>query len=241
MPLKNIDIERGMFFGDPALDDDLPIVNEAFWSALIGHIERDCNSPPRVVLDVGCHTGGLLYALSRRFAPTELFGIEPLTAARAIASRRLDGAAANVRLLDASQGDRIPTGAIDLITSHEVLYLEPDVQDFMKRIRRALALGGLAYVVLGCHSENPLWQTWKTLLIAAGHRVYDHMPIEIMEAASAAGLFPSVQPLRRSGWITYDPLRAEFRYPDVRTMFDHHYRYKLIFRLCIADDRTTTS
>lgn len=241
MPLKDIEIERRTFFNDPALDNDLPIVNEAFWSSLIGHIEHDCSSPPRVVLDIGCHTGELLYSLSRRFAPAELVGIEPLAGARVTASRRLDGVAANVRLLDTSEWDQIPTGGIDLITSHEMLYLVPDVQDFMQRIRRVLAPDGAAYVVLGCHSENPLWQTWKIPLIAAGHRVYDHVPIEIMAAASSAGLFPSVQPLRRSGWISYDPLRAEFKYPDVRTMFDHHYQYKLIFRLCIANDRTTTS
>lgn len=234
-------MERETFFGDPSLDNDLPMVNEAFWSALIGHIERDCNSPPRVILDVGCHTGGLLYELNGRFAPTQLFGIEPLAAARVAAAQRLDGAAANVTLVDASGWDRIPAGAIDLITSHEVLYLEPDVPDFMQRVRRVLASGGVGYVVLGGHSENPLWPTWKTTLVAAGHLVYDHVPVEIMEAASSAGLSPSVQPLRRSGWITYDPLRAEFRYPDVRTMFDHHYRYKLIFRLRIADEPATTS
>lgn len=240
MPLKGSDIERGTFFGDPALDDDLPIVNEVFWSSLVEHIERDGNPPPRIVLDVGCHTGELLYTLSRRFAPVELFGIEPLATARVAASRRLDGAAGKVKILDVPEWDRIPSGVINLMTSHEVLYLEPDVREFMKRVRRVLALGGVAYVVLGCHSENPLWQTWKIPLIAAGHRVYDHKPIEIMAAASSAGLLPSIQPLRRSGWVTYDPLRAEFQYPDVRTMFDHHYRYKLIFRLCIADDRTTT-
>jgi SAM-dependent methyltransferase len=241
MSLKNSDVERRTFFGDPALDNDLPKVNEVFWSSLIGHIERDCNASPRAILDIGCHTGELLYTLSRRFAPSELFGIEPLASARESASQRLTGAAANVQLLDASEWHRIPTGAIDLITSHEVLYLEPDVQDFMKRIRNALSPGGVAYVVLGCHSENPLWPTWKVPLVAAGHHVYDHLPIEIMAAASSAGLFPSVQPLRRSGWIGYDPLRAKFRYPDVRTMFEHHYRYKLIFRLGIADDPTATS
>lgn len=240
MPLKSTKIERGTFFGTPALDKDLPIVNEVFWSSLIEHIERDCNPPPRVILDIGCHTGELLYALSRRFAPAELFGIEPLSAARIAASRRLDGAAGSVKLLDASEWGRVPSGAVNLITSHEMLYLEPDVRDFMARVRRALALGGVAYVVLGCHSENPLWPTWKVPLIAAGHHVYDHRPLEIMAAASSAGLLPSVQPLRRSGWITYDPLLAEFRYPDIRTMFDHHYRYKLIFRLCLSDDRITT-
>jgi SAM-dependent methyltransferase len=241
MPLKSLEIERRTFFSNPVLDNDLPMVNEVFWASLIGHIERDCSFPPLRVLDVGCHTGELLYALSRRFAPTELFGIEPLPEARVTASRRLHGAAANVTLLDTSEWDRISAGTLDLITSHEMLYLVPDLRNFMERLRRVLAPGGVAYVVLGCHSENPLWQTWKLPLIAAGHRVFDHVPIEIMAAASSVGLMPSVQPLRRSGWVTYDPLRAEFQYPDVRTMFDHHYRYKLIFRLCIADASTTTA
>jgi hypothetical protein len=71
--------------------------------------------------------------------------------------------------------------------------------------------------------------------------VYDHTPFEIMKAASSEGFLPSVQPLRTSGWITYDPLRANFQYPDLQTMFDHHYRYKLIFRLRVADDRFTHS
>jgi SAM-dependent methyltransferase len=239
--MKESAIERETFFRDAALDTDLPMVNELFWCSLIGHIERDCNAPIRVILDVGCHTGGLLHALSRRFRPAELFGIEPLAAARLTSLRRLDTTAAKVTLLDISEWDRIPTGVVDLTTSHEVLYLEADVRGFMKRVRRVLTPDGVAYVVLGCHAENPLWRTWKTALLAAGHRVYDHSPLEIMEAASSAGLLPSVQPLRRSGWITYNPLQAEFGYPDVQTMFDHHYRHKLIFRLRVADDQTSSS
>jgi SAM-dependent methyltransferase len=238
--MKDSVIERATFFGDPALDEDLPGVNEAFWSSLIGHIERDINVSPQVIVDVGCHSGGLLQALNRRFAPTELFGVEPIAAQRLAALRRLDGTIAKITLLDISEWNRIPTGAVDLITSHEVLYLEPDVLDFMNRLRSVLSHRGTAYVVLGCHSENPVWQTWKAELVAGGHRVYDHKPLEIMEAASSAGLLPSVQPLRHSGWVTYDPLRAKFHYPDVRTMFDHHFRYKLIFRLRVADDCTTT-
>jgi len=238
--VSRFDIARETFFGDPSLDSDLPMVNEVFWSSLIEHIERDCSAAPNVILDVGCHTGGFLLALNHRFSPSGLFGIEPLAAARLAASRRLHGAAANVRLLDVSEWDLVPAGAIDLVTSHEMLYLEPDVWDFMKRLRRVMTASGVAYVVLGCHAENPLWEAWKPALVAAGHRVYDHAPLEIMEAASSSGLLPSVQPLQRSGWITYDPLRAEFPYPDVQTMFDHHYRHKLIFRLRVANDRTTS-
>ena len=241
MPLNGGDVERRSFFGDPTQDDELPAVNEAFWSALIGHIERDWPCSPGAILDVGCHTGGLLEALSHRFAPHSLVGIEPLEVARSAASRRLHGAAATVDLLDATGWDGVPTGAIDLVVSHEMLYLEPDVPGFMGRVRRVLRAGGMAYVVLGCHAENPLWQTWKGQMVAAGHRVYDHLPLQIMDAASAAGLMASVQPLRRSGWITYDPREAEFRYASVRAMLDHHYLYKLLFRFEIADDRTGSS
>jgi SAM-dependent methyltransferase len=222
------------FFGDSRLDDELPLVNDVFWSCLIGHIEHDYTSNPSSVLDIGCHTGELLLKLDRRFAPKELFGIEPLATARQIASERLICVASKTRLLDTSEWDQVPTDGIDLVSSHEVLYLVPNLQDFMKRIRRVLARKGLAYLVLGCHSENPLWPTWKQRLLTAGQVVYDHAPIQIMEAASEAGLLAAVQPLRRSGWVTYDPLKAEFQYPDVQTMLDHHYRHKLLFRLQIA-------
>ena len=241
MPLKPADVRGESFFDDPALDTNLPAVNEAFWAALIGIIDSDAHSAARAILDVGCHSGGLLDALTRRFAPARIFGIEPLATARIAASRRLANVSAAVTLLDVSQWDQVPTRAIDLVTSHEVLYLEPDVPGFMRKVHRVLALDGHAYVVLGCHAENPLWHAWRSRLTAAGRTVYDHVPLDIMEAASAAGLSASVQPLRRVGWITYDPRRAEFPYPDVRTMFDHHYRHKLVFRLRVADSHAATT
>jgi SAM-dependent methyltransferase len=241
LPLNETEIERQSFFADPALDGDLPIVNEVFWRLLIDHIVQDNISPPRAILDVGCHTGGLLLELSQRFMPVELLGIEPLAAARATAFQRLNGVAAKVTLLDTASWQEIPAASIDLMTCHEVLYMEPDLRGFMMHLRRVLSSDGIGYIVLGCHAENPLWQRWKAQLVDAGQCVYDHLPLEIMEAASFAGLLPAVQPLRTSGWITYDPLRADFLYPDVRTMFDHHYRHKVIFRLRVADESSGTS
>ena len=241
MPLRLIDLRGESFFADPALDVSLPAANEAFWTALIEAIDGDAPVSPSAILDVGCHSGGLLEALFRRFTPVRIFGIEPLASARVAASRRLASVTAAVTLLDVSQWDQIPTGAIDLVTSHEVLYLEPDVPGFMRNVHRVLALDGHAYVVLGCHAENPLWHEWKSRLIAAGQTTYDYVPLEIMEAAGAAGLSVPVQPLRRGGWITYDPRGAEFPYPDVGTMFDHHYRHKLVFRLRVADSHAATT
>ena len=239
MSITEIDTAR-TFFANSALDHEMPMVNEVFWSALIGHIEEEKRCP-RTVLDVGCHTGGLLRALALRFAPENLYGIEPLSSARSAAVLELHGLATAVKILDLTDWNQIPSGAVDLVTSHEVLYLESDLRSFMDRVHRVLAVSGAAYIVLGCHSENPLWDNWRNALVVAGHRVYDHAPLDIMQAASAAGFLPSVQPLRRSGWITYDPLRAEFRYPNAKMMLDHHYRHKLIFRLRVADDRSITA
>lgn len=235
MSLNRGDVEGESFFGDSALDISLPIANQVFWSSLIELIGGDSSSAPRTVLDIGCHSGGLLDALIRRFAPAHIFGIEPLPWARAATSRRLDSVDATVTLLDPSQWEQVPTGELELVTSHEMLYLEDDVLGFMSRVRRVLSLEGRAYVVLGCHAENPLWHVWKRRLEAAGRTVYDHLPLDILKAAFAAGLTASVQPLRRTGWVTYDPRQAEFPYPDVRTMFDHHYRHKLVFLLRVAD------
>ncbi len=75
MPLKDSQVERETFFVEPTLDLDLPFVNRVFWSSLIKHIEHDCVRPPRAIVDIGCHTGGLLYELNRQFAPAQLIGI----------------------------------------------------------------------------------------------------------------------------------------------------------------------
>lgn len=240
MPLNATTSGLRTFFADPALDEGLPRANEEFWASLIRHVEADSPGEPRVILDIGCHTGGLLEALARRFRPVEIFGIEPLSDARSRASLRLSSLSARVRLLDSSEWGQIPDRVVDLVTSHEELYLEHDLREAMERIRRVLAPTGFAYIVLGAHAENPLWHEWKKALIATDRRVYDHAPLAVMRAASEAGFLPSVQPLRRSGWVTYDPLHADFPYPDVRTMLDHHYRQKLIFRLQVADAAPAT-
>jgi SAM-dependent methyltransferase len=228
-------VSREVFFADQSFDDELAFVNRAFWEALIEHIERDISLRPRTILDVGCHSGGLLRELARRFSPDAIYGLEPIVQARDAAIQLLLAAAPRITMLDPRQWDAIPAGSCDLIVSHEMLYLERDLCGFMTRVRNTLSVRGNAYIVLGSHTENPLWSRWKPQLLAAGHEVFDHRPLDIMAAASSAGLLPSVQPLRHTGWVTYDPNRATFAYPDVRTMFEHHFRFKLIFRMSQHD------
>lgn len=222
--------ERAGFFGQRSLDEGLPDANAVFWTALIEHILSDGVLHPHAVLDVGCHSGGLISRLIDVFQPQLARGIEPVAALRAEAADRLGRHDCQIALSDLAGWDDIEPGSINLMTCHEVLYLEPDLAAFMRRTATVLARGASAYVVLGCHAENPVWQAWKPAMQASGVAVYDRSPFEVLSAAADAGLKAAVQPLRRSGWVNYDPRQAIFRYADTAAMFDHQYRHKLLFR-----------
>jgi SAM-dependent methyltransferase len=226
---------RGRFFENSPQEEQLEASNEVFWNCLLQHIRDDYgDAPPSTVLDVGSHRGGLLVRLARMWSLRQVYGIEPLSAARKVAAARLQTLIPDVCLLDTTDWERLPAGAIELVTCHEVLYLEPDLKVFMARLHRVLAPSGRAYVVLGCHSDNPIWPHWKPLLEAMGHLTYDHRPMDILATAGAQGLIPSVRPLRSAGWITHDPRGSAFTFPDVATMMDHHFKHKLLFRFTRA-------
>lgn len=162
--------------------------------------------------------------------PQRAWGIEPLAPARTRAAARLKGAAPDMRILDVVEWHEVPDGAFDIVTCHEMLYLEPHLRAFMANVRRVLSPSGRAYIVLGCHAENPVWPQWKPKLQALGHRVYDHYPMDILAAGASLGLLPSLRPLRETGWITHDPLRSGFSFASAGAMLDHHFRHKLLFR-----------
>lgn len=220
------------FFASAKQDEQLERWNQEFWRSLLSHIRAEVPAAEvRCILDIGCHRGGLLELLARHFQPKRLLGLEPLASAREQAAFRLKGRAPSVQILDSSRLPGIPNASVDLATCHEVLHLIGDLGAFMGSLARVVRPGAWAFVVLGCHQENPMWQRWKPQVARLGHEVFDHLPMDVLGAASAAGFHTSVRPLRRDGWVIYDPLTAEFQYPSVAEMFDHQFRHKLLFRL----------
>lgn len=220
------------YFFDHEEDQRLEERNIHFWRALAGHIQADRSMPSdATVLDIGCHRGGLLELLQERFRPARLLGIEPLVSARRVAERRLARFAAHSQLFGAESWPKIPDAEVDLVVGHEVLQYISDLSLLMTNLRRAIRPGGFVYLALGCHTENPLWVTWKHELEALGHGVYDHSPLEIMAAGARVGLAPSVRPLRDTGWVYHDPSVSEsFSYPSVSALLEHQFRHKLLFR-----------
>ncbi len=220
------------FFATAEEDDALETRNVVFWEAMLDHIRRDgFGTAPRTVLDIGCHRGGLLARIAALWAADDLIGIEPIHSARTRAQLRLASIAARVRLLSPEQWPNITDGTVDLALCHEVLFMLPDLEEFVGHLARVLNEHGRAYVVTGCHSENPVWPAWRIALEADGRRVFTHEPIAFMSAASRHGLIASVRPLRESGWTTHDPMESPYTFPSVTSMLDHQFKHKLLFRL----------
>jgi hypothetical protein len=181
------------------------------------------------LLDYGCHTGGLLQSAVSELHPSHAWGIEPILHSRHRAIERLRGLDTEIRVV-ADDWDVIPDASIDLVLCHEVLYLVEDLLGFFHQVARKLSARCSAYVVLGCHTENPLWPSWKRELENIGHVTHDYSPFDLMRAGAEAGLAPALRPLRESGWVYHDPRETSFSFPSAQMLLDHQFRHKLLFR-----------
>ena len=215
----------------PEYDSSLEQANNIFWQSLLEHIQREFHGRPvDGVLDVGCHHGGMLVQLASALRPKRLTGIEPISHSRERALFRLRTLSPTVSILPPDKWPQVPAESVDVVTCHEVLHLVDDLSNLFGNIVRVLHHQGSVFVVAGCHTENPVWQSWSAKLRASGQVVFDRSPFDILNAGIAAGLRGALRPLRRDGWIIYDPNDALFEYPSAAHLLDHQYRNKLLFR-----------
>lgn len=215
-----------------ALEDDASLeqANQIFWSSLLRHIQAEIRGPVESILDVGCHHGGLLEKLAGVLHPRSLTGIEPSDRSRERALFRLRKLAPKVSLLSPERWSEIPNAGIDILICHEVLHLVEDLPGLFYHMARVLRPDGTAFVVAGCHTENPVWPHWSEQLRVSGQTVWDRTPFDILQAGISAGLSGALRPLRRDGWIIYNPDQAAFTYSTAEELLDHQYRHKLLFR-----------
>jgi SAM-dependent methyltransferase len=211
-------------------DTSLEQANRIFWSSLIGHIKAEILVAPENILDIGCHHGGLLEQLANQLHPKSLIGIEPSAHCRERALFRLRKLAPKVSILPPERWNEVITGSINLLTCHEVLHLIEDLPELFYQISRTLQKQGTVFIVVGCHTENPLWQQWSAQLQEKGQQVYNRSPFDILRAGINAGLSGAVRPLRRDGWVIYNPDDSIFKYSSAEELFNHQYRHKLLFR-----------
>lgn len=223
----------GATFFDVEGDKRMEEQNQPAWDALIQHIQAASQFLTKrgwSVLDWGCHTGGLLQKMSQQLSHEieHITGVEPLDKARKQACTRLPEAVFWPTLAD------VPTQSIDVLVSHEVLYLI-ELDKFLSELKRILRPKGGAFIALGSHGENSAWMRWRNVLRDQyGHISYVHQPMDILKHGNEAGFDMEttqlwsnkhLEPLRYSppedGWGEFKSVREmlEFRHNKLLFIF----------------------
>jgi SAM-dependent methyltransferase len=124
----------------------------------------------------------------------------------------------------------LPPASFDLSFSYEVIYLLPDLASHAAAMHAALRPGGVYYAVTGCHTQNPLWPAWRSLIGGTTNApVQDRSPDDYAMAFEEAGFDVSV---RRFGYAGFVPAsKSRQYYPRLTDALDYPSEYKLLFRL----------
>ncbi len=162
------------------------------WRALFRACEQDL-APGIRVLDFGCGNGEMLAYLMRgdgrgwEGCPLELgVGIDRPSLAPVLA-----GAATRL-------GSRLPVlfscappgafpGQFDLVISHEVVYLLPDLEKTFRGLFASLRTGGTIHLATGCHRENALYRRWRREFARLGVQTHIYGVVDLTRALAEAG------------------------------------------------------
>jgi len=207
---------------EPAMEES----HRPLWRHFIHSIpETDLST--REVLDFGCNRGGFLRLLHGLKPFRRGVGID--IAAGSIAAARSLVGVAPIDYQVASDLSAWPD-RFDLAFSYEVIYLLPDLTSHAAGMRAALRQGGVYYAVTGCHTDRPLWPTWRRVIgDTTNAPVLDRSPDDYAAAFATEGFEVSVRRFAYDGFV---PIPKDRRYYTKLTeALDYAARDKLMFRL----------
>jgi len=205
---------------DAMNDDHAPL-----WERMIAlSLPNGCKG--KAVLDYGCNQGGFLQMLYQKSPYAQGAGVDIAAESVAFARQRLAGLPVTLGNPDMLKG--MPD-AFDIAFSHEVLYLLPDLKAHAALIGKTLKQGGVYFAAIGCHTDQPLWNEWVSLIGS-----YSNVPVQsysLDDYANAffdAGFKVAAQPYRLDGFF---PLKRNNPYfPKVQDSLRYYETDKVLFR-----------
>ncbi|CAM5998877.1 unnamed protein product [Sphagnum balticum] len=208
--------------------------HEPFWRKVIKKsISGDISQ--KTILDVGCGCGGFLKVLYQE-KPFKLgYGIDLAEKPIAIANRHRGSLPINYFV----KGDEPNlAGKIDLAFSYEVIYLMPDLIEHSQFIYDSLKEDGVYYATTGCHTANPLWSTWKSLVeTKSALAVPEYSPEDYCNAFEQTGFTVKAQQLNFDGFV---PLSWHPEYfPTALDSINYYKRDTIIFQFAKSASRTS--
>lgn len=210
---------------DPAEEDSMTDDHAWIWREMINCIPSKDLADAKV-LDVGCNQGGFL----RLLYDTSPFAIgvgvdiaeDRVALANAASGNRPISYIATDKTGDAGQ-------AFDLAFSHEVIYLIEDIRDHALQVASVLKQGGHYDAVTCCHSDSPLWKTWRPMIAEFSNvPVPNHSVEDFADAFRSAGFEVSISRFLANAFIPVEPPNAYF--PSDIARLDTYTNWKLCFR-----------
>ncbi len=180
----------------------------------------------KTVLDYGCNQGGFLELLYAHNPYQKGVGVDIATQSLAIASQKLGGKPVEFNTPESLDALR---SVFDVAFSHEVLYLLPDLAAHAAQMHKALKQNGVYYAAIGCHTDQPQWDEWVSLISSYSNvSVQSYSLDDYANAFMEAGFEVSVQPFKLSGFF---PLKQNNPYfPRVTDTLRYYESDKVIFR-----------
>ncbi len=203
-----------------SVDDDASMgeAHDVSWQGLIDLIQEN-DLGAATILDFGCNQGGFLRQLYRQKPFKAGVGID--RAAASVAAAQARAGALPLRYL--VSGEPAQAGRdFDLAFSHEVLYLLPDLGAHARAMAAVLKPGGVYYIALGAHADNPAWPRWRELVKAFSPVApQDYTLDDVARAFAGNGFAVQAQAMQCRRFVSYAPQSRYF------TSFREHIRYYL--------------
>lgn len=178
------------------------------------------------ILDYGCNRGGFLRTLYHQRPYHHGIGVDIATTS--LAAARLRHADLPLTFITPEQLTEHQQ-SISVAFSHEVLYLLPDLAAHAAAIASTLRDDGVYYAAIGCHTSNPLWPHWRTLIAnTTTIPVYDYSLDDYAKNFWQAGLQVEMRPFMINDYILIKPDNAYF--PKAADSLLYHSSTKTIIR-----------
>ncbi len=178
------------------------------------------------IMDFGCNQGGFLRRLYARKPFARGVGIDKALASLEVARGKI----ANEPIQFYASSEEGPwQQSYDYIFSQEVLYLLPDLEAHARQIYSALKKDGSYFAAVGCHTDNPLWESWKKIIAETSHaEIFDYAPDDCAAAFFEAGFEVRVQKFMIDDFILLKP--KDLYFPRVSDALAYNTEHKLLFR-----------
>lgn len=187
-------------------------------------VEKDLSQ--KTVFDFGCNQGLFLRMLYRIRSFEKGYGVDLLEESIRIANNKKSHLPIEYYVTDDLSKLK---DNIDIAFSHEVVYLLPDLDKHSQDIHRLLKDGGSYYAVLGRHTDNPLWESWKTQIEnKIQHKVQNYSLDDVYDAFERNGFEAYAQKFMLNDFVKIKKNKHYFN--KVSDGLDFYWDYKTLFR-----------